>query len=433
MLRFALPMFLGTLLQQVYNLCDTMIVGRALGDGAVAAIGATTALYSVMIYFANGMSNGCGIIIAQVFGAAQNSRGDEKMKKAVASMVALNAAVAIVLTAVSLLLLSALLRLLGTPQEIFHGAHSYIFIVMAGMCATVAYNAAAGFMRSVGNSKTPLVALAVSCALNIALDLLFVIPLKMGVAGAALATVLAQAVSAFLCVIYIKRNYKNFLPSKRGWKLERDMAREMFFTGLSMGLMLSVFSLGSIILQKGINSLGSKIIAAHTVSRRIYEFLMMPMGTLASAASTFVGQNFGAAKTQRIKTAIRQSIAVVALWSIFCVAVGFSAGGALSHLLIGTSDEVVIKNSVLNLRVCVLFFFPLGALLVLRNALQSLGHKVAPVVSSAVELLLKIVFCAVAVPRAGYLGVVVTEPVIWVVCAIFLTAVYLKSENNVRR
>ena len=320
--------------------------------------------------------------------------------------------------------------LFRSPEEIFSQAHRYIMVIVSGMAATIGYNMGAGFMRAVGNSRTPLYFLMFSCGLNVVLDLLFVAVFSLGVEGAAEATVLAQAISAMLCFVYIYRNYQEFLPKRKDWKMKAQRVKEMLLTGLSMGLMLSLFSLGSIILQKGINQLGTQIITAHTASRRIYELLMMPISMVSSATSIFVGQNFGAKKYQRIRKAIQQAIGVSAAYSFLSVILAHVLGGPLVYLLIGTNDPVIMGNATLYLRVCTLFFIPLGVLLVIRNAIQPMGCKISPVLSSAVELLMKIAFCFLVIPRVGYLGVVFTEPVIWTVCAVFLGVIYLRFQRR---
>lgn len=425
-LQFAIPLCIGSLFQQAYNFADTMIVGQGLGEQAVAAIGVTSALYGVLIHFANGLNNGYGIIISRMFGSGNHTA----VKKAVAAMILLNGSITLALTAVTLPLLGPILHWLDTPSDIFSQSYAYIFVILAGMITTICYNMGAGFMRALGNSRTPLFFLILSCGLNISLDVLFVLILHMGVAGAALATVLAQAVSAGLCFLYIWRNYVSFLPKKGDWHPERALVKEMFSTGLSMGLMLSVFSLGTIILQKGINNLGTQIITAHTASRRIHEMMVMPLSMIANANATFVGQNFGAGNMKRIKTSIRQIIGVELVWSLISVLLANTVGEFLIHLLIGTTDDVIMRNAMLNLRASTAFFFPLSILLVLRNSIQPMGYKITPVISSAIELLMKVVFCIVLIPRIGYLGVVITEPIIWVICAIFLGTIYLHSMHR---
>ncbi len=425
-MKFAIPLLIGTFFQQVYNLVDTMIVGYGLGENAVGAIGATSALYAVIVYFATGMNNGFGVIIARLFGA---KRQDE-MRKAFASMVILDFVIAIVLTIIAIPLLKPLLVLLDTPAEIFDWTYQYIVIIIAGMITNVAYNMGAGFLRAIGNSRTPLYFLVLSCAINICLDMLFVFVIRLGVAGAGLATIIAEAISAICCLVYIIKNYQEYLPKKEDWKIETTLVIEMLQTGLSMGLMLSVFSLGSIILQRGINQLGTTVITAHTASRRIYELLMMPLATIGSAAATFVSQNYGAGEYKRIKTGLLQTAAAQLFWAVITIVIAYVFGGQLIHWLIGTNDTETISNAVLNLRVCTLFFLPLGLLLMLRNSMQPMGYKIAPVISSSIELIMKVIFTVFVIPKLGYLGVVITEPIIWVICFVYLLIIFVTSSKS---
>lgn len=421
--QFAIPLLIGTLFQQAYNLVDTMIAGYNLGDDAIAAIGATSALYSVLIYFANGMNNGFGIVMSQIFGAGDTA----SLKKAVSATILLNAVSTFVLTIIILPVLQPLLRWMDTPRDIFPMAYQYIFVILAGMAATTAYNMCAGFMRAVGNSRTPLYFLIVSCAINIILDILFIMGLHLGIAGAALATVAAQMISAFFCGVYILQKYRIYMPEKTDWRPPKALVREMLATGLSMGLMSSVLAIGSIILQKGINHLGKNIITAHTASRRIFEFLMMPMQAIATACSTFVGQNFGARQFKRIRKAMGEVLWLELVWSILSAAAAFTCGALLIRILTGTDNEEIVLNAVYNLKTCTIFFFPLGILFVLRNSMQAMGYKTAPVLSSSIELACKVLSCLFVIPVMKYTGVVFTEPVIWVVCAAFLGIIYIRA------
>lgn len=425
-IQFAIPLLIGTLFQQAYNIIDTMIAGYNLGDDAIAAIGATSALYSVLIYFANGMNNGFGIVMAQIFGAKNLS----KMKKAVAATIILNIMTTILLTVIVLPFLRILLYWLDTPQEIFDIAYQYIFIILAGMTATIGYNMCSGFMRAVGNSQTPLYFLIASCGINIVLDILFILGLHLGVSGATLATVAAQLISAILCAIYIIKKYRIYMPEKKDWHLSKKLVLEMLSTGISMGLMSSVLAIGSIILQKGINHLGKDIITAHTASRRLFEFLMMPLQAVAVACSTFTGQNFGAKQFDRIRKAMKQVLWLELLWSVISVAIAFLCGNMLIRMLTGTGNENIILNAAYNLKVCTIFFFPLGILFVLRNAMQAMGYRIVPILSSSIELVVKILSCVFVIPVMKYTGVVLTEPVIWVMCAAFLGVIYLKTKKQ---
>ena len=419
-LKFAIPLFIGTVFQQVYNLVDTMIAGHNLGDSAVAAIGATAALYSVIIYFASGLNSGYGIIIARNYG----EKNTGKLRKAFATMIILDVVITLALTLIVLPLLGNMLQLLDTPEEIFTQAHEYIFIIFAGMIATITYNMCAGFLQAIGNSKMPLVFLVISCIINAGLDWVFIVLMKMGVTGAAYATMIATVISAICGIVYIIRKYPGYLPGKKDFRLEKELTGEMLTTGISMALMSSVFAFGSIILQKSINSLGTSIIAAHTASRKAYEFLMMPMSTIGTATATFTSQNYGAGKTDRITAAIKKVLSIELIWSVFSAALSIVAGKLLIRLILGSNDTEVITNGYMNLTLSTLFFFPLSILLVMRMSMQSMGYKVFPVISSGIELTVKIIASLYLVPQYGYIAVAVTEPITWVLCAVFLVTVY---------
>ncbi len=420
-LRFAVPLLIGNIFQQVYSMVDTMIAGHCLGDAAIAAIGATSVLYSLLMNLAWGLNNGYCVVLSRLFGGGDR----DQFRRGAAAMIQLNLGIGALLTVVSVLFLKPAMRLLLTPAEVFDQSYLYIVIILGGMLTTIAYNGCAGFLRAMGNSRTPLYFLILSSLLNLALDALFVILLHIGIAGAALATVIAQAVSAALCGAYIFRNYREYLPRASDWKIGRELSTEMCTTGFSMAMMQCVFSLGSVVLQRSINALDTDIITAHTASRRIYEMLMIPMSTVSSATSTFVGQNYGAKRYRRIREANRKMLLVELVWSVFSILICWTLGRPLVVLLTATGNEEIIANALLNLRLSTACFFPLGALFILRYSMQAMGHKVLPVLSSTIELVVKIISAAVLVPAIGYLGVAVTEPVIWCLCALFLAAFYV--------
>ncbi len=425
-MAFAVPLLIGNIFQQVYSLADTMIAGHYLGSDAIAAIGATSVLYSLLMNIAWGLNNGYCIVLSRIFGSGDRN----KFKKGVAAMMELNTGIALVLTVLSVCFLKPMMRLLRTPADIFDQSYLYIVIILAGLVTTVAYNACAGYLRAMGNSRIPLYFLILSSLLNLGLDTVFIVVLGMGIAGTALATVIAQAVSALLCGWYIMKYYKEYLPSFSEFRLEREIVQEMFSTGFSMAMMQSVFSLGSVILQRSINELGTVIITAHTASRRVYELLMIPMSTFSNANSTFVGQNYGAKKYSRIIEANRKMLGVEFLWSMFSIAFSWILGRPLIMWLTASGDQQIISNALLNLRMSTACFFPLGALFVLRYSMQAMGHKVLPVLSSVIELLVKVFSAAVLVPAFGYLGVAVTEPVIWCICAVFLGVFYVTAGHQ---
>lgn len=420
-LAFAIPLFIGNIFQQVYSMVDTMVAGYNLGDDAIAAIGATSSLYSLIINLASGMNSGFAIVVTQSFGA----HDEKKLRQSIAGTLLLNALIAAVLTALSLMFLRPLLHFMNTPEAIFEDAYSYIFMICAGMVATVCYNLFAGILRAVGNSRTPLYFLILSSLLNIALDVLFVAGFHLGIAGAAWATVIAQTISATLCGLYVARHYGAILPTREDIPLPPSILWELFSAGFAMALMYCVVDIGSVIFQRANNHLGKTVISAHTAARRLIVVFMQPLGTIATASSTFVGQNWGAKQTQRIRSTLKKVMGMELAWSVFACALVFLLGRLLVRLTTGTSDPFILENAVLSLRLHLAFFPALGILVCLRTAMQAMGRKVAPVLSSCLELGMKFFSAAWLIPKFGFLGTCVTEPFTWVIMFLFLGIVYL--------
>ncbi|MDO4492755.1 MAG: MATE family efflux transporter [Clostridia bacterium] len=433
-LAFAVPLLIGNVFQQFYNVVDTMIAGYNLGDAAIAAIGATSSLSGLMINFVTGLNNGYGIVIARAFGSGDR----EELKSAIATTVVLDAAASLLLTAVSVAGLRPLLRLMNVPENILADATAYILIILAGMTATVLYNMVSGILRAVGNSKTPLWFLIFASLLNGVLDVLFVVVFRWGVCGAASATVIAQAVSALLSGVYLVKRYGDILPEKRHFRLEPRRVRQMNSTGLAMAVMLCVVDIGSVFYQRAVNELGATLIVAHVSARRIIVMFMMPLGSLATAGSTFISQNWGARKTERIRKALKTVLAAETVYAVAACAFGWAFGGMLVRILTATSDPEVIAKAVLSIRLHFSCYPALGALLALRTALQAIDRKLVPVVSSGFELGIKLLCGLWLIPSFGYIVVCLAEPVIWVVCMVFLFAVMVtgrplrKAETELR-
>ncbi|WP_173015598.1 MULTISPECIES: MATE family efflux transporter [unclassified Lactonifactor] len=425
-LAFAIPLFIGNIFQQIYTMADTMIAGYFLGDSAIAAIGSTSSIYSLVMNFAWGLNGGYTILVAREFG----SKNHQKFRKVVAAMFLLNLAGGILLTGFALISLRKLMFFLNTPAEIFQQAHLYITIICGGMSTTLLYNMLAGFLRAMGNSRTPLYFLLISSVLNLTLDALFVIVFHWGVGGTALATVIAQLLSGILCGRYIWKFYREYLPHTGDFQFDKSLYAEMLFSGLAMAMMQCIFAIGSVILQRAINGLGDIIITAHTASRRFVDIFMMPLSTISTAASTFISQNWGAGKIERIKVGLKKSIILGLIWSAISMVLVWQFGRLMIIGISGTSDEQVITNAVMNLKINFMFYPPLGILLCLRVAMQAMGQKIAPLFSSSMELLIKVVAAIWIIPIAGYRSASYTEPVTWLVCGSLLVAVYAISYHK---
>lgn len=409
LLIFAIPIFISNLFQQLYNAADTMIVGNILGDTSLAAVGACGSIYELLVGFGLGIGNGLAIVTARAYGAEDPN----KVKKTVAGSIIIGLAASAVITMVGLLFLYPLLEALDTPPEIIDEAYSYIRPIAQYVVVMFVYNLCAALLRAVGNSVMPLVFLIFSSCLNVGLDYWFVAGLGMGVRGAALATVYSQAVSVLLCILYIAKFAKHLVPGREHFSIEKGLYREMVTQGLSMGLMSSIVSAGSVILQYGINGLGTLVIAGHTAARKLFTFTDMPVIAMATACSTFVSQNRGADKPQRIRKGMRQIWLFGLGTAIVMTILMWVGAGFLVQLISGSGEPIVLENGARYLRWTAPFYSVLGVLLSTRYALQSLGQKVLPLISSGIELVGKILFMLFFIPRFGYNAVILCEPIIW--------------------
>jgi putative MATE family efflux protein len=409
LLLFALPIFVSQLFQQMYNTVDTMLVGNVLGDVSLAAIGSCSSIYELMVGFALGIGNGLAIVTARSYGAGDR----DLLKRSVAGSLVIGLASSLVITLVGTLGMRPLLRVLNTPDEIFEEAYSYISVISLFVLVMFAYNLCAALLRAIGNSLAPLVFLVLSACLNIGLDL-WLIPI-MGVRGAAVATVASQGVSVVLCLAYIALRARLLLPAAQHFAPDAALWGELAGQGFSMGFMSSIVSTGSVILQSGINGLGTLVIAGHTAARKLFSFTAMPFMAMSTATSTFVSQNRGANQPARIRKGLRQ----IYLYCVLCAAVLsvviLFAAEPMVRLISGSSEPVVLQNGAHYLKVATPFYAVLGVLISTRCALQGLGQKLLPLVSSCIELVGKILFVLVFIPRFQYTAVIFCEPTIWCV------------------
>jgi len=416
LLTFALPILISNALQQFYNAADTTIVGNFLGFNSLAAIGATSAIYELIVGFAIGIANGMGIVVARHFGA-----GDiEKIKKAVAGSIVIGSVLSLAVMLVGGVWLYGLLRLVHIPENIINEAYSYIYIIMIFFFLTFFYNWSASMLRAIGNSLTPLLILLVTSVINIGLDILFITRFNSGIKGAAIATVISQAISALLCIVYMYIKADILIPKLKHFKYNYYVYADLSTQGFAMGFMSSIVSIGTVILQTAVNGMGVTIIAAQTTGRRIMFFLMMPMSSLATALTTFVSQNFGAGNKSRIKSAVKYANIINTIWSIISVVFVYTLSIPFIRFISGSYDKELIANAKLYIAMAAPFFWALGILFNLRNALQGMDRKIEPLISSCIELICKIAFVLFVIPRVGYTGVVLTEPIVWVVMVLQL-------------
>ena len=421
LLLFMLPILVSNLFQQLYNTVDTMIVGNVLGDTALAAIGSCGSIYELLVGFGIGIGNGLSIVAARSYGGT----GRGSAQKAVAGSLVIGLCASFVITTVGFFGLRPLLQLLDTPAEILEDAYRYIIVIDLGVLVMFLYNLCAGLLRAIGNSVMPLVFLLISSGLNVALDLWFIAGLGMGVQGAAVATVIAQGISVVLCILYVMRRVPLLLPARKHWAVGQHLYWELFSQSISMGLMSSIVSAGSVVLQYGINGLGTLTIAGHTAARKLFSFTSMPLISMANAGSTFVSQNRGAAQPERVRKGMRTMyLCSVVIMAAEVVLMQLFAR-QLVQLISGSTAPLVLENGARYLLWNAPFYSVLGVLLATRYALQSLGQKVLPLFSSVIELVGKVVFVLFFIPKFAYNAVILCEPIIWCFMAAYLVLVYL--------
>ena len=414
-LAFALPIFLANLLQLTYSLVDTRIVGSFLGEDTLAAVGATTTLSNLMIGFLMGLSNGFAIITAQKFGA----KDEQGVKKSFAMSLKLGCVIALAITVLCLLFLQPILRFLNVSEALRPIATSYIFIIIAGLLATFLYDACAAALRALGDTITPLIILLISVCLNIVGDLFFVVGIKVGVRGAAIATVLAQILAFVICWIYMVKRFELLRLSRTDFTNDNSgMLKNMLSAGLSMGFMSSLINIGSLTLQTAINKLGQNIIVAHTAARKISEMFMIMFTVFGQTMATYCGQNLGAGRIDRIKKGIGLAILYTCIWCSFTIVASYTIGDWLVYMVTGSKNAEVLKNATNYLKFDTLFYFVTAVICVVRNAMQGLGDHITPLVSSSLEMIGKIVIAATLVPWFGYTGVIVAEPLVWFIMVI---------------
>ena len=423
-LGFAIPVFLGNLLQLTYSLADTRIVGSFLGEQSLAAVGATTTISNLIVGFLLGLANGFAIITAQKFGAGDTKR----VRKSFAIAIILGAIISIVLILIGTVFINPILGFLNVPSKLLIAAKQYILIIIVGLWVTMFYDILMAVMRAIGDTITPLLILAISVGLNIALDLLFVAVWKTGTWGAAAATVLAQFIALVICCFYMIHKYELFRLNRKDFKnLESQMITEMLGTGMSMGFMSSLVNIGSFTLQTAINKLGQEIIVAHTAARKISEMYMIMFSVFGQTMATFCGQNMGAGKIDRIKKGMKLAIIYTCVWSTLAMIASYTIGPQLVYMVTGTHKDAVIINATNYLKFDTIFYYVTAVICVVRNVMQGIGDQITPLVSSGLEMVGKVVIAFTLVPLMGYTGVIVAEPIVWFIMVIPLIVQILRT------
>lgn len=420
-LAFFVPLLFGMLFQQFYSMMDTIIVGKFLGVNALAAVGSTGSVNFMIIGFCMGICNGFAIPVAQRFGA----KDYHYLRKFVANGIWLAAAFAVVMTVVVCLLCDDILHWMNTPLDILQGAYDYIFVIFLGIPVIYLYNLLSGIIRSLGDSKSPLIFLIISSLLNIALDLALILIFHMGVAGAAWATVISQGISGILCLIYIKKKYEILRLSKDEWKLDTDCMLRLCNMGIPMGLQYSITAIGSVILQTAVNTLGSMAVASVTAANKVGMFFCCPFDAMGSTMSTYAGQNLGAGELKRVTKGMLSCCKIGLGYAVLAFIVLSLFGSEIALLFLDAGEVDILENVKLFLTISSAFYFPLALVNIIRFTIQGLGYSKLAILAGVCEMVARALVGALIVPAVGYLGACFASPVAWIFADAFLIPAYI--------
>lgn len=426
--NFTLPLLLGNMLQQTYSLIDAAIVGKFLGINALASVGASTSVVFLILGFCNGCCGGFGIPVAQKFGA----RDYVSMRRLVSVSLKLAGMMSVGIALITCLLCAFILRTMQTPENIFQDAYWYLLITFIGVPCTFFYNLLSSIIRALGDSKTPFWFLLFSTILNVLLDLLCILVFHWGVAGAAIATVFSQGVSAVLCYFYMYRKFEILRMQPADKRFRPELARQLIFVGVPMGLQFSITAIGSIMLQSANNALGTACVAAFTAAMRIKMFFLCMLESLGIAMATFCGQNYGAGKPERIWTGVKAAslMMIVYVAAVAIILWGFSEKFVL--LFVDPSETDIIADAALFLHISVSFFPVLGLLCILRYSIQGAGYTKLAMFSGVSEMIARILVSVVAVPLWGFWAVCFGDPTAWVFADAFLIPAFIYVYRRLR-
>lgn len=420
-LGFAVPLVFGQVFQQMYNLVDTMIVGKFLGTDALAGVGSTGCLCFLILGFCGGLCAGLSIPVSQAFGA----RDYKLMRSYVANSIYTSAFFAILITIVTVVLCHPVLKLLKTPSDVYDYAYSYLIVIFWGIPFTVLYNMNASLLRAVGDSRTPVIFLVIASVLNIVLDLVCILVFEMGTAGASFATVVSQAVSGIACLIYIIKKFDILHPVKDEWSVNWSYIGKLCYMGVPMGLQLSITAIGSTILQASVNMLGSFYVAAVTAGIRISNLFMCPFDSVGTAMATYCGQNVGAKKFKRLNQGALSSIFISAIYCVFAFAIMNLFYREISLLFLDKPDEMVLQCIRQYVLINSALYIFLVFINVFRYGIQGMGFSNVAMFAGVFELVARAVVALVLVPQFGFDAVCWANPLAWVAADLFLIPAFL--------
>ena len=428
-LGFSIPLLLGSLFQQFYNVVDTAIVGRFLGVNALAGVGVTGSINFMIIGFCMGVCSGFAIPVAHKFGAKDYSG----MRQFVANSAWLTLFFSVAVTVVVVALCRNILTWMKTPEDIFVYSYTYILIIFIGIPATCLYNILSGIIRSMGDSRTPLFFLTLSSFLNIGLDLLCIVTLKMGVAGAAVATVVSQLISGILCLIYMMKKFEVLHITGQEWKINFSHMKVLCSMGVPMGLQYSITAIGSVILQTSVNTLGSLAVASITAGSKVGLFFCCPFEAMGSTMATYGGQNVGAKKLDRLGKGLKSCILLGITYSVIAFVILSFFGKNLAALFVDKPEGEMLANAGMFLTINSAFYFLLALVNIIRFMIQGMGFSTFAILAGVFEMVARALAGLLLVPKFGFMGACFASPLAWVFAVAFLIPAYILVRKKLER
>lgn len=420
-LGFAVPMLFGMLFQQFYNLVDTIIVGKTLGVEALAGVGATGSINFMIIGFCMGVCNGFVIPVAQCFGAKKPA----DLRKYVFNGYICSIVFAIVLTLASVIFCRRILIIMNTPADIIDYAYNYIVVIFIGIPTVFLYNMVSGVIRSLGDSKTPVVFLVLSSIINVVLDFFLILVCKMGVAGAGWATVTSQLISGLTCLIYMYKKYDILKGDKSERVLDRRFITNLCMNGVPMGLQYSITAIGSTILQAAVNTLGSTYVAAMTAGSKMFNFTCCPFDALGSTMATYAGQNVGAAKIKRLGQGVRSAMIIGSVYSVLSLIALYFTTDYIALLFVNASETTIIALTRQFILASACFYIPLTGVNVVRFCIQGMGFSVFAISAGILEMIGRAFAAIILIPSIGFMGACLASPIAWIAADAFLFPAFI--------
>lgn len=415
-IKFALPLICGYILQQMYLIIDAAIVGRWIGVEALAAVGASSSMMFLIMGFCNGSCAGFAIPVAQSFGAKDLS----SMRSYVSNALRISAVIAVVITIFTCIFCERILKIVNTPDEVFHDAYIFLLLNFIAIPFTIAYNILSGFIRALGNSKQPFYFLIISSFVNIGLDVILILIIGMGVEGAGIATLLSQAFSGLLCWLYIRKRMHILIPRGDERRYDDKKVGRLLNNGIPMGLQFSITGIGIIMLQSANNALGTTYVAAFTASMRVKYLFTCVFENIGVAMATYCGQNIGAQKVHRIALGIRSAVKIMLVYFVISLLLIVPFADYMMMLFVNPGESEIVHNAAMFMRIACYFYPVLGLLTILRYSIQGLGYSNLSMLSGVMEMIARCGVSLWLVPALHFVGVCYGDPVAWMAADLFL-------------